>query len=200
MSDTASTDTGTADTSTTDTSTETETTTKNQATDTDELAAVVADLGLEPGQLAERLRASRKWEERAKANVKAAEELEEFRKQSMSETERAIEEARTEGRKQALTEAGSKIAAAEVRAAAVGRMSAEQVDTLIDGINLARFIDDDGEVDRDAVTQFMDGIAPLKDDTAPSPLDLGQGNRGTGAGPAKTDMDSLLRAAVNGRI
>lgn len=141
---------------------------------------------------------ARKHEAQAKANAKAAKELEEFRKQSMTETEQAIEAARTEGRRQALTEAGSKVAAAEVRAAATGRMSAEQVSTLIDGINLARFIDDDGEVDRDAVASFVDGIAPQQDST-PSPLDLGQGARGTGAGPSKTDMDSLLRAAVNGR-
>ena len=141
---------------------------------------------------------ARKHEERAKANAKAAKELEEFRKQSMTETEKAIEEARTEGRRQALTEAGTKVAAAELRAAAAGRMTAEQLDTLLDGINLARFIDDDGEVDRDALAGFVDGIAPQKDSTG-SPLDLGQGARGTGAGPAKTDMDSLLRAAATGR-
>lgn len=191
MSDTASTDTGTAET-TTDTSTETETTTEDQSTDTDDQSTdLTAELDKWKAQ-------ARKHEERAKANAKAAKELEEFKRQSMSETEKAIDEARNEGRKQALTEAGSKIAAAEVRAAATGRMTAEQVDTLVDGINLARFIDDDGEVDRDAVTQFVDGIAPQQD-SPPSPLDLGQGARGTGAGPAKTDMDSLLRAAVNGR-
>lgn len=142
---------------------------------------------------------ARKHEERAKANAKAAQELEEFRKQSMTETERAIEQARIEGRQQTLAEVGSKVAAAEVRAAATGRMSAEQIATLLDGLNLARFVGEDGEVDSAAVAQFVDGIAPPKDDTAPSPLDLGQGNRGTGAGPAKTDMDSLLRAAVTGR-
>lgn len=142
---------------------------------------------------------ARKHEERAKANAKAAQELEEFRKQSMTATEKAIEEARTVGRREALTEAGSKVAAAEIRAAASGRMTGEQLHTLLENVNLARFISDDGEVDADAVASFVDGIAPQQDGT-PSPLDLGQGARGTGAGPSKTDMDSLLRAAVNGRI
>lgn len=187
MTDTASTDTGTAETESTETAE-----TEEQSTDTgDQSTDLESELTKWKAQ-------ARKHEERAKANAKAAKELEEFKRQSMSDTERAIEEARSEGRKQALGEAGSKVAAAEVRAAATGRMSAEQVDTLIDGINLARFIDDDGEVDRDAVTKFVDGIAPQRDSSG-STLDLGQGARGTGAGPAKTDMDSLLRAAVNGR-
>ena len=138
---------------------------------------------------------ARKHEERAKANAKAAQELEEFRKQSMSETEKAIEQARTEGRQQALTEAGGKVAAAELRAAATGRMTTEQMDTLLEGINLARFVDDDGEVDRDAVVKFVDGIAPppTEDEQAvTAALDLGQGARRTGQNAA-LNGDPLLR-------
>ena len=130
---------------------------------------------------------ARKHEERAKANAQAAKELEEFKRQSMSETEKAIEQARTEGRQQALAEAGGKIAAAELRAAASGRMSDEQVDTLLDGLNLARFVGEDGEVDRDAVTKFVDGIAPKQQEATPPGFpDLGQGARGqrVSGGPA----------------
>lgn len=139
---------------------------------------------------------ARKHEERAKANAKAAQELEEFRKQSMSDTEKAIEQARAEGRQQALTEAGSKVAAAELRAAATGRMTGEQLDTLLEGINLTRFIDEDGEVDRLAVTKFVDGIAPqpTEETTTTAPvLDLGQGARGTGQNAA-LNGDPLLRS------
>ena len=127
---------------------------------------------------------ARKHEERAKANAKAAKELEDFKRQTMSETEQAIEAARTEGRRQALTEAGSRVAAAEFRAAASGRMAAEQIETLLDGINLSRFVDDDGEVDRSAVASFVDGIAPKPGEQVPSPLlDLGQGARDPNGAP-----------------
>lgn len=129
---------------------------------------------------------ARKWEERAKKNeakakehATAAKELEQLRQQSMTDAEKAIEHARTEARQQALAEAGGKVAAAEIRAAAAGRLEAAQVETLLDGLNLARFIDDNGDVDRDKVAAFVDGIAP-KTDTAPAGFpDLGQGTRST---------------------
>jgi hypothetical protein len=134
---------------------------------------------------------ARKHEERAKANAKAAQELDEFRKQSMSETEKAIELARTEGRREALTEAGGKVAAAEIRAAATGRMNDEQVSTLLENVNLARFVDDAGEVDRDAVVAFVDGIAPQPTEQPTVPVDLGQGARTGGTLPL--NGDPLLR-------
>ena len=135
---------------------------------------------------------ARKHEERAKANAKAAQELEEFRKQSMSETEKAIEEARSAGRREALTEAGAKIAAAEIRASATGRMADEQVATLLENVNLARFVDDDGEVDREAVAAFVDGIAPPPAENQTATVDLGQGTRNAGQHVA-LNGDPLLR-------
>lgn len=178
------------DTTTTDSSGD------DTSTDQDDDATRTGD---DPAAEVERLRGelqkARKWEERAKANAKAAKELEEFRQQSMSETEKAIEQARTEGRRQALTETGQKIAAAELRAAASGRMTDEQLTTLLDGLNLARFVDDDGEVDREALTAFVDGIAPkpTEDEPAVPLLDLGQGARSVGQNAA-LNGDPLLRS------
>lgn len=140
---------------------------------------------------------ARKHEERAKANAKAAKELEEFRQQSMTEAERAIEQARTEARREALSEVGGKIAAAEIRAAATGRMSSEQVSTLLDNVNLARFISDDGEVDRDAVAAFVEGIAPQPIETAPIRPDLGQGARNPQNMPLNGDpVERALKDAL----
>lgn len=132
---------------------------------------------------------ARKHEERAKANAKAAKELEDFKRQTMSETEKAIDEARTAGRREALTEAGSRIAAAEFRAAASGRMGLEQIETLLDGVNLARFVNDDGDVDRSAVSKFVDGIAPQPTENQPAVplLDLGQGARDPKGAPQSAD-------------
>lgn len=122
---------------------------------------------------------SRKHEERAKANANAAKELEQFRQQTMTETEKAIEQARNEGRQLALTEVGAKVAAAEFRAAAAGRLDPEQVDTLLENLNVGRFIGEDGEVDREAVARFVDGIAPkpTEESSTATALDLGQGTR-----------------------
>ena len=136
---------------------------------------------------------ARKHEERAKANATAAKELEKFRQQTMSDTEKAIEQARNEGRQRTLVEVGGKLAAAEVRAAATGRMSEEQIDTLLEGLNLSRFVGDDGEIDRAAVVKFVDGIAPQPtEQSATSVVDLGQGTRGVGQNAA-LNGDPLLR-------
>lgn len=104
-------------------------------------------------------------------------ELNELRQQSMTDTEKAIEQARTEARASAFAEVGGKIAAAELRAAAAGRLAPEQLDVLLEGINVARFLDDAGDVDREKVQVFVDGIAP-KSEQASSFPDLGQGARG----------------------
>lgn len=122
---------------------------------------------------------ARKHEARAKANAAAAKERDELKQSMMSEQEKAIEQARNEARVAALREAGAKIAAAEVRAAAAGRLADEQLNTLLEGLNLAAFINDDGEVDTDKVRKFVDGIAPAAPDgAAPPSFDLGQGPRG----------------------
>lgn len=122
---------------------------------------------------------ARKHEDRAKANAGAAKELDEFRRQSMSEQERAIEAARAEGRAEAAAQLGGRLAEAEFRAVAAGRMSDDQLSTLLEGVNLARFVGENGEIDRAAVARFVDGIAPKQQDEPKVPAfpDLGQGAR-----------------------
>lgn len=160
MSDTAP-DTGTEDT----------TTTTETAPDTDTAPDLAAEVEKWKKQ-------ARKHEERAKANATAAQELDTLRQQSMTEQERAVDEARTEARASALAEVGGRVAAAEIRAAAAGRMAPEQLDVLLDGLNVTRFLDESGEVDRDKVAAFVDGIAPKTTDDQSFP-DLGQGTRST---------------------
>lgn len=126
----------------------------------------------------------RKWEDRAKVNANAAKELEQVKASSMTEQERAVAEAVAAARQQTLSEVGGRLAAAEIRVAAAGRLDDHQLDTILDTVNLAKFLDEDGEVDQAKVASFVDGIAP-----APAPeqddllaqfqsVDLGQGARG----------------------
>lgn len=134
---------------------------------------------------------SKKNEDRAKANAEAAKELDKFRQQSMTETEKAVEQARAEARTAALAEAGGKVARAEIRAAAAGRLDAAALEVLVDGLNLAKFLDDDGEVDTAKVAAFVDGIAPkVEEEERPAGFpDLGQGARST----TPLNGDPLLR-------
>lgn len=136
---------------------------------------------------------ARKHEERAKSNSSAAKELEQLRQQSMSDTEKAVAQARAEGRAEALAVASGRVAAAEIRAAATGRMSDDQIEALLEATNLAVFIDDQGEVDRTKVLRFVDGIAPqpTETDTRQGFPDLGQGARG--GSNAALNGDPLLR-------
>lgn len=134
---------------------------------------------------------ARKHEDRAKANAKAEKELEQLRQQSMSDTEKAIAVAKQEARTEALREFGAKVVDAEVRAAVAGRNV--DADALLEGLDRARFLDDDGEPDRDAITAWVDRIAPQPAESFP---DLGQGARGgTGAitDPLLRDLTNLAR-------
>lgn len=139
---------------------------------------------------------ARKHEDRAKTNASAAKELEQLRQQSMSDTEKAVAQARAEGRTEAIKEAAGKMAAAEIRIAAAGRLSDQQVATLVDGVNLAAFVADDGDVDAGKVREFVDGIAPPASEATVEPAwpDLAQGARG---GNGKVGNDPLLAHVKN---
>lgn len=139
---------------------------------------------------------ARKHEERAKANASASKELETLRQQSMSDQEKAVAQAKAEGMAEGLAAGAAKVVAAEIRAAAAGRMTGEQLQALLEGINLVAFIGTDGEVDEAKVARFVDGIAPAPDEeqreTRQGFPDLGQGARG-GMSNAALNGDPLLQ-------
>ena len=87
-----------------------------------------------------------------------------------------MREAREAARSEVLGELGAERVADAFRVAAAGR--GLDVDEVIDGINLAKFVGEDGTPDRDAVAAFVDRIAPEREPA--SPPDLGQGARGGG--------------------
>lgn len=136
---------------------------------------------------------ARKHEERAKANAAAAKELEQFKQQSMTDTEKAVEAARNEGRSEGAKSASERIARAEIRAAAAGRNV--DVTALLEGVDAKRFLDDDGEPDTKAITAWMDRIAPAGDSPKPKPrVPTGARDAGTGASDAVQDFTNFLSA------
>jgi hypothetical protein len=137
--------------------------------------------------------ASRKWEERAKANNDARKELDELKKKGMTDIERATAEAHAAGVAEAMKTVGARLVDAEVRAAAAGRQV--DLDALLEGLDRSKFITDDGEVDSKAIAKWVERVAPLQAGAAP--LDLGQGARpGTDTAP---DMNDRLRNDLFGR-
>lgn len=120
---------------------------------------------------------SRKNEERAQANAEAQAELDRIRREQLPDHERQLEEARAAARAEAAAEFGSKLAAAEMRAALAGRNV--DIDALLEGVDAARFVDGDGNPDRDRITSWAERIAPAPDPNTPPPVP----DTGGGAGP-----------------
>lgn len=155
------TETTTTDGEATSTGGETTTTTETSATE---------ELGDAGKKALDAERDARKSAEKAARD--ALRELDELKKQHMSDTE--------------------KLVAAEFRAATAGRNL--NVDTLLEGIDTSKFLDDAGDVDAKAIGAFVDAIAPKPTEepkpTTPTVFDLGQGTR-NGNGQALGD-DPLL--------
>lgn len=125
---------------------------------------------------------SRKHEDRARSvpqdydAIKA--ERDELKARTQTDAEKAIEDARREARDQALAEANKttlpRLVQAEFKAAAAGRIPADRLATLLEPLDLTKFLTADGsEVDTDKVTQYVAGIAP----TTKEWPGMGQGRR-----------------------
>jgi hypothetical protein len=103
---------------------------------------------------------SRKHEERAKANAAAVKELARLKREGMSDVEKKVDEAVAAARAEERTRAGERVARSAFLAAAKGRI--ENAKEVLDDINLRRYVDDDGEVDDDAIAKLVDKLAPGK--------------------------------------
>lgn len=99
---------------------------------------------------------ARKHEREAK---RSAAELDKVRKANQSEQEKAIDAAKNEGRTSALVEAGTKVAAAEIKAALTGIVPDPKV--IVEDLNLAKYVTEDGDVDEEAVKSLREKYAAL---------------------------------------
>lgn len=129
---------------------------------------------------------------------KTLKELEQLRQSQMSDQEKAVAQAvadaKAAGRAEALIDVGGQLVQAEVRAAAAGRLTPEQLTVLVDGLNVAAFLTDTGEVDRDKVAKYVDGIAPATGVGNTRFPDLGQGTRNGSNGSLNGDpLERALR-------
>lgn len=174
--------------------------TANETTTTiDSTTIATPDTGAESSDLTaevEKWKAlAQKHEGRAKQNATAARELETLRQSAMSDQEKAVSAAKAEGRTEALREAGTRLVDAEVRAAAAGRNV--DTDALLEGLDRTKFLDDDGEPDRDAITAWIDRIAPAEQERGFAAPNLEQGTRSNGAGALALGSDPLTQTLKN---
>ena len=123
-----------------------------------------------------------------KAHKEATAELDNLRKQFMTDQERAVVEAKEAGRTEALTAMGARLVEAEFRVAGAGRVPTETLNRILDAIDVKPFVDQAGQPNSKAIQEFIEGIAPAE--RGPDPLDLGQGSRGQAYA---LNSDPLLR-------
>lgn len=133
---------------------------------------------------------SQKWEGRAKSredydSIKS--ELDQLKQEQMSDHEKALEQAKKDGRAEAGVEFGTKLAHATLQGALQGKgFSAEQVSARLEFADMTKFLTSDGEVDADKVNTFLGGIDPVEgagDGRGRQEWpDMGQGRRGNPSG------------------
>lgn len=146
---------------------------------------------------------SRKNEQQAKANNAAAKELETIRQSQLTETEKLIEQTKTETALSVRREFANKLVDAELKSALHGMLM--DADSLL-SFEKSSFILDDGNIDSEAIKSWVE--AHSKSTETPAP-DLGQGSRGNN--PSKSQIRSrdelknmspadILEARKDGRL
>lgn len=133
---------------------------------------------------------SRKNEERAKANASAAKDLDKLRTESLSEVERAVQEAKVAGRTEAASEFGTRLVRSEYMAAAAKRNPSFNTAEVLDDLNLTRFVTDDGEPDLKAIEASVSRLVP----ETPGTPSFDGGARTTP--PTQAGMSDLIRKAA----
>jgi len=80
-----------------------------------------------------------------------------LQQQGMTDQEKAVAEAKAAGKAEAIKDAGLRVAAAEFRALAAGRLA--DPDAALELLNLAPFVNDEGEVDKKALAKMVEKLA-----------------------------------------
>lgn len=137
--------------------------------------------------------------EARKARKAAERELAKVQQASMTETERAVAEAEERGRAAERVALGQRLVRAEFRAQAAGKVS--NLDELLDDLNLAKFIDEDGEPDAKAIAKAVARFTPTEptEDTSRQPgprPDLSQGGSRNHMALNSDDLTNAIKAAV----
>ena len=122
-----------------------------------------------------------------KAHGATQKSLDSLTTSSQTEAERAVAKARDEGRAEALKAAGMRLAAAEFRAAAAGKIADPAA--LIDHLDLSKFVTEDGEPDVEAIKAVVDKLGAAASAVKPTAPVIPNGPR-----PEPLDPDWIRQA------
>lgn len=136
---------------------------------------------------------SRKHEDRVKGlDNLTPEQLKELREKAQkhdalehelkSDKDKAVDDAKTSTRAEADAEYQPKLVRAEFKAAAAGRLTVERLTTILEPLDLSKFLTSGGDVDTDKVKTYVDGIAPARGSTSSGPVLTRHGGTGSGNG------------------
>lgn len=138
-----------------------------------------------------------KWKAMARkheaASKAAQKELDKLRAASQTDSERAVSEAEARGRQAALADVGQRLAAAEIKAALTGIVPDPAA--IVEDLNLAKYVGDDGEVDSEAVASLRkkyEGFG-ARGNGSGGPNSLRQGQQGTPPGKGQLTLADLNR-------
>jgi len=125
-----------------------------------------------------------------KARKALEKELNDLRQSSMSDAEKAVSEAEARGKAAAASEFGSRLVKSDFVAAAARRNPGFDAQSVLEDLNLARFVGDDGEPDTKAIEAAVARLVP-EPNSSPS-FDGGART----PPPVSTGMNSLIRKAA----
>lgn len=132
----------------------------------------------------------------AEKEAKAAKaELDKLRKAQMTEQEQAVAAAREEGKAEATSAVVQRLAAAEIKAALTGVVP--DPTAIVEELNLARYVGDDGEVDAEKVAALKAKYEGITSGQAPPPPPPPPGVP-KGARPSTSEVKQLTHADLKG--
>jgi hypothetical protein len=168
--------------------------TSTKGDETDQSQAQNQDKGDQQGQHSSEDQLKSALAEERRLHKETQGKLAKLEQKHMTEQEKAVAGARAEGRTEVLKTAGQRLAAAEFRAAAAGKLADPAA--ALDLVDLGRFVTDDGEVDTKKITEAVDKLVAA----LPAPTNgngsgrIPAGARG-GAGAGRED--EWLRSSID---
>jgi hypothetical protein len=132
--------------------------------------------------LNEERKARREWESK----------YSKLEKEHMSDQEKLIAQAKDEGRKEAVQAAGRRLAAAEFKAAAAGKIGDPAA--ALEVLDLSKFVGQDGEPDSTAIQKVVDRLALAMPVQAPP-----SGRVPAGPRSDSDESPDFIRTALRGR-
>lgn len=134
---------------------------------------------------------SRKHEKRARDNAGAAKERDELKRQGMSDLDKKVDEAVAAARAEEKVKSGVRVARSAFLAAAKGRL--HDPAGVVEDVNLKKYVDEEGEVDDDAIAELVDRLAPKRSDKDEDEDDRDDDERDTRSGRRRRGLGQGAR-------